>query len=52
MFTSKRWVWLPAIVVGWLLTAAPAQAVLTAEVRDQGGFFKPETVREANEIIM
>jgi uncharacterized membrane protein YgcG len=37
-------------LLGLLSIVGPAQA-LTAEVRDQAGFFKPETVARANEVI-
>src|SRR5262249_46243169 len=34
-----------------LVAAGPDSDVLTAEVRDNGNFFKPETIKEADDII-
>jgi uncharacterized membrane protein YgcG len=42
--------WLAVALIGWLTLAGPA-AALTPEVKDEAGFFKPETVRKANETI-
>jgi uncharacterized protein len=40
-----------ALVVVGLVGSASRASALTAEVRDEAGFFKPETVTEANEVI-
>lgn len=41
---------LSVALLGWLTLAEPA-AALSPEVKDGAGFFKPETVRKANETI-
>ena len=51
MFSHRPLTRLAVALSAWLLAAAPALAVLTAEVRDGGGMFKPETVKEADTII-
>ncbi|HEV3340771.1 MAG TPA: TPM domain-containing protein [Pirellulales bacterium] len=47
--TGKRT--LAALVLLGLLGSASRAPALTAEVRDEAGFFKPETVTQANEVI-
>jgi uncharacterized membrane protein YgcG len=51
MFSHRLRARLTVALSAWLLAAAPALAALTAEVRDTGGMFKPETIKEANAII-
>src|SRR5437867_125773 len=51
MLHFARWMLVPAVVLAWLVAAGAASAALTAEVRDDGGFFKPETIRKANQEI-
>src|SRR3954464_16041904 len=51
MLHIARWMFVPAVVLGWLVGVGPVSAALTAEVRDDAGFFKPETVKKANQEI-
>jgi uncharacterized protein len=52
MFACLRKIVMPALLLGWFtLAAAPAQAALVAEVRDDAGFFSAEAISKANEII-
>src|SRR5436190_21875894 len=44
MLHFARWMLVPAVVLAWLVAAGPAAAALTAEVRDEGGRFQPETI--------
>src|SRR5216110_1380382 len=45
---TARWALIPAVLIGWLAVAGPASAVLVSEVKDDAGFFKPETIKKAN----
>jgi hypothetical protein len=45
-----RWALLPAVLAGWVV-AVPARAALVSEVKDDAGFFKPETIQKANREI-
>ena len=51
MFSRPSLSRIAVAVAACLLAAAPAIAALTAEVRDNAGLFKPETVKEADSII-
>src|ERR1700676_3392812 len=50
MLLISRRLLAPALVLTWLMAAGPARA-LTPEVKDQAGFFKPDTIKQANQII-
>jgi hypothetical protein len=50
MYSLSRSLIVPAVVVGWLCSAGLATAAV-AEIRDDGGFFKEQTIRQANEVI-
>ena len=50
MLSLVRWTLMPAVVLGWLLAGGQAIAAVP-EVRDDGHFFKPETLKKANDII-
>jgi len=51
MYSLSRSLIVPAVVVGWLFTAGLATAAAVAEIRDDGGFFKADTIRQANKVI-
>jgi hypothetical protein len=40
-----------ALLAAWLLTAGPARAVFPPPIKDDGKFFKPETLDKANKKI-
>jgi uncharacterized membrane protein YgcG len=48
-----RWthVLIPALLLAWLLPAGPARAVFPPPIKDDGKFFKPETLEKANKKI-
>src|SRR3954468_21880509 len=50
MSQFARWMLLPALGVGGLMAAGPEQT-LRAEVRDEAGIFKPETIERADQEI-
>jgi hypothetical protein len=50
MVGLPRWSLVPLAVCGLLLAGTPARAA-SPGVRDGGGFFKPETVDEANRLV-
>src|SRR5262245_64272980 len=47
MHVYGRWMFLPALMIGWLATSGPARA----DVTDKGDFFSPEAVARANKRI-
>ena len=51
MMSSARRIWIPAVVMAWLLAAGSASAALTPEVKDDAGIFKKETIKQANQEI-
>src|SRR5438552_1107924 len=51
MYSLSRSLIVPAVVAGWLFTAGLATAAAVAEIRDDGGFFKADTIRQGNKII-
>jgi hypothetical protein len=51
MSAAIRWSLLPALVAGWLIAASPASAAVLARVKDEAGFFSPDAIKKANEII-
>jgi uncharacterized protein len=50
MLGAARWTVVSALVAGWLLLPSTAQAI-NPQVRDGGKFFKPDTVKKADEQI-
>jgi uncharacterized membrane protein YgcG len=51
MFRFDLRTMLPTLVVSWLAAVTPAVA-LTPQVKDAAGFFKPETVQKANDVLL
>jgi uncharacterized protein len=51
MISPLRRTWLAVAALGLLAAAVPARAALVAEVRDEAKLFKPETLREADQVI-
>src|SRR5437868_2470306 len=50
MVPTARWAVIPALLVVWLGSAGSAPAA-APEVKDGAGYFKPETVKQANDMI-
>src|SRR5262249_46836919 len=50
MFRNARHSLVSILLIGWLAALAPA-AALEPGVRDEAGYFKPQTVQKANEEI-
>jgi uncharacterized membrane protein YgcG len=50
MFSYRPLARLAVVAAAWLI-AAPAPAALTAEVRDNAAMFKPESVKEADQVV-
>ena len=51
MLGAARWTVVSALVAGWLLLPSAAFAIVP-QVHDHGKFFKPETVKEADAILL
>lgn len=46
-----RWLVIPSVLLGGLLLGPVRAASIAPEVRDEAGFFSPDAVRRANEVI-
>ncbi len=46
MMSFARWAFIPAVIIGWLGTAGPAEA-LTAQIRDEALFFSKDAIKKA-----
>src|SRR5262249_6199694 len=54
METTRMIRWTPAlaaVLAAWLVPAGPARAVFPPAIKDDGKFFKPETLEKANKKI-
>src|SRR5436309_2021594 len=48
MSIGTRWILVAATMAASLLAVSSASAALTAEIRDEAGFFSPEAIQKAN----
>ena len=47
MSIGTRWILVAATMAASLLAVSSASAALTAEIRDEAGFFSPEAIQKA-----